>query len=184
MRTNHTHLPAYRAGIFDSGAPCPFRACLAFIGSLCQLFFGQDQVGSRIAYLKVRASETTWIAANKQLARRVRDQWPPAASPVLSGVSTDAKASLFTAFLADRHTGSRTEWFNESQTCSNKKDRSAPAGQRPDKRKMAAPHLAHVLLSKISVSAPGEPLHRPGAPRRSIHQDRPWRCREWTNRAF
>tara|TARA_R110002153_G_scaffold129980_16_gene278856 strand:- start:19410 stop:19691 length:282 start_codon:yes stop_codon:yes gene_type:complete len=30
----------------------------------------------------------------------VRDQWPPAASPVVSGVSTDARASLFTAFLA------------------------------------------------------------------------------------
>ena len=35
------------------------RACLAFIDSLCQLFFCQDQVGSRSAYLKVRASETT-----------------------------------------------------------------------------------------------------------------------------
>jgi len=52
--------------------------------------------------------------AKKQLARGVRDQWPPAASDVLS----EAKASLFTAFLADRLTGSLTEWFNESQTCS------------------------------------------------------------------
>jgi len=75
-------------------------------------FFCQDQVGSRSAYLKVRASETTQIVAKKHLARRVRDQWPPAASDV----STDARASLFTAFLADRLTGSRTEWFNESKT--------------------------------------------------------------------
>jgi len=57
--------------------------------------------------------------AKKQLARRVRDQWPPAASPVLSDVSTDARASLFTAFLADRLSGSRTEWFNESKTGSS-----------------------------------------------------------------
>jgi len=51
-------------------------------------------------------------SGKKQLTRRVRDQWPPAASDV----STDAKASLFTAFPADRLTGTRTEWFNESQT--------------------------------------------------------------------
>jgi len=50
--------------------------------------------------------------AKKQLARRVRDQWPPA----VSDVSTDAKTLLFTAFLADRLTGSRTEWFNENKT--------------------------------------------------------------------
>lgn len=36
----------------------------------------------------------------------VRDHW----SPTASDVSTDAKASLFTAFLADRLTGSRTQW--------------------------------------------------------------------------
>ncbi|MDF2372064.1 MAG: hypothetical protein P1V21_14880 [Rhizobiaceae bacterium] len=56
------------------------------------------------------------MVEKKQLARRVRDQWAPAASPVLSGVSTDARASLFTAFLADRLTGSRTQWFNENKT--------------------------------------------------------------------
>gem|GEM_PF-5069771 len=94
------------------------RACLALIDSLCQLFFGQDQVGLRSAYLKVRASGTTQIVAKKQLARRVREPRPPAVSPVVSGVSTDARASLFTAFMAERLTGSRTEWFNENKTCS------------------------------------------------------------------
>tara|TARA_R110000751_G_scaffold10055_5_gene37423 strand:- start:9743 stop:10123 length:381 start_codon:yes stop_codon:yes gene_type:complete len=99
----------------------------------------------RSPYLKERASETTHMVAKKQLARRVRDQWPPAASDV----SADARASLFTAFPADRLTGSRTEWFNQNMTCSR-----GPCQHHWSSLKNSQPSgfTGGMILSKYSLS--------------------------------